>query len=108
MGNLALLVDTDWGPVLVDTGLGLHDHESPTRRVRLFRYIFGIPYAPNSTALRQLEMMGISQTNVKHIIQTHLHFDHAGGLPDFPWAQVHLVFNDCYPCTRTMVADPFP
>ena len=88
--NLAILVETDQGLVLVDTGLGLHDHESPTRLVRMFRRIFRVPYAPNSTAFQQLESMGISPTNVKHIIQTHLHFDHAGGLPDFPWAQVHL------------------
>lgn len=90
VGNLTVLVDTDQGPVLIDTGLGLHDYEAPTRRVRLFRYLFGIPYAPQQTAIRQLETMGISPTNVKHVIQTHLHFDHAGGLPDFPWAQVHL------------------
>ncbi len=90
VGNLSILVDTDQGLVLVDTGLGLHDYESPSRRVRLFRYLFGIPYAPNSTAIRQLETMGISPTKVKHIIQTHLHFDHAGGLPDFPWAQIHV------------------
>lgn len=90
VGNLAILVETDLGLVLVDTGLGLHDHEAPTPRVRFFRYLFGISYSPNSTALRQLETMEISPTKVKHIVQTHLHFDHAGGLPDFPWAQVHL------------------
>ncbi len=90
VGNLAILVETDQGPVLVDTGLGLHDHEVPTRLVRMFRRIFRIPYAPNMTAIRQLVELGISPTNVKHIIQTHLHFDHAGGLSDFPWAQVHL------------------
>jgi len=88
--NLAILVDTDQGPVLVDTGLGLHDHESPTRRVRMFRRIFRIPYAPNETAIRQFEGLGISPSSVRHIVMTHLHFDHAGGLPDFPWAQVHL------------------
>jgi glyoxylase-like metal-dependent hydrolase (beta-lactamase superfamily II) len=27
---------------------------------------------------------------VRHIVMTHLHFDHAGGLPDFPRAQVHV------------------
>ncbi len=90
VGNLAILVDTNQGPVLIDTGLGLHDHESPNRRVRLFRKVFGIPYAPNETAIRQLDGMGISATSVQHIIMTHLHFDHAGGLADFPWVQVHV------------------
>lgn len=90
VGNLAILVDTDQGPLLVDTGLGLHDHENPTRSVRLFRSLFGIPYAPEETAIHQLEKAGISPTDVKHIILTHLHFDHAGGISDFPWAKIHL------------------
>lgn len=88
--NLVILVDTDQGPVLVDTGLGLHDHEAPTRLVRIFRRIFRIPYAPYETALRQIEGMGIYPSSIKHIVMTHLHFDHAGGLPDFPLAKVHL------------------
>ncbi|HSM25704.1 MAG TPA: MBL fold metallo-hydrolase [Anaerolineaceae bacterium] len=90
VGNLMILVDTDQGLVMIDTGLGVHDHEVPTRLVRMFRLIFGIPYAPEETAIHQLENLGIPPTNVKHIIMTHLHFDHAGGLPDFPWAKVHL------------------
>jgi len=88
--NLAILVETDQGLVLVDTGLGLHDHESPTRMVRIFHRIFRIPYAPNETAIRQFEGMDISPSSVSHIVMTHLHFDHAGGLPDFSWAKVHL------------------
>jgi arylamine N-acetyltransferase len=31
VGGYCLLVDTDQGPVLVDTGFGLHDRESPPR-----------------------------------------------------------------------------
>lgn len=29
--------------------------------------------------------------DVKHIVLTHLDFDHAGGLDDFPWATVHMM-----------------
>ena len=90
VGNTVILVDTNEGPVLVDTGLGLHDHESPTRLVKFFRFQMGIPYAPQETIIRQLERMKISPTEIRHIIMTHLHFDHAGGLPDFPWASIHL------------------
>jgi glyoxylase-like metal-dependent hydrolase (beta-lactamase superfamily II) len=90
VGGICLLVDTDQGPVLVDTGLGLHDHESPSRLVRFFGTVFGIHDAPEETAARQVARLGIDPQDIRHIVLTHLHFDHAGGLPDFPWAQVHL------------------
>jgi glyoxylase-like metal-dependent hydrolase (beta-lactamase superfamily II) len=83
-------VNTDQGLVLVDTGLGLHDHLNPTRLVRFFQPVFGIQYAPDETAVRQVARRGIQPEDIHHIVMTHLHFDHAGGLPDFPWAQVHL------------------
>jgi len=35
--------------------------------------------------------LGYKPEDVKHIIQTHLHIDHAGGLPDFPHAQIHVL-----------------
>jgi len=45
---------------------------------------------PASTAIRQVEALGFSATDVQHIITTHLDVDHAGGLPDFPDATVHV------------------
>ena len=89
-GNNAILVDTDQGPVLIDTGIGMHDHVSPTRLVKFFRFLFGIPCAPDETACHQLERMGIEPQEVRNIILTHLHFDHAGGIADFPWATIHV------------------
>jgi glyoxylase-like metal-dependent hydrolase (beta-lactamase superfamily II) len=90
IGGTSLLVDTNKGAVLVDTGLGLHDYSSPTTRVRLFRLDFGSHNDPESTAVRQIQRLGLSPEAVQHIVMTHLHFDHAGGLPDFPDAQVHV------------------
>jgi glyoxylase-like metal-dependent hydrolase (beta-lactamase superfamily II) len=84
------LIDTDRGLVLVDTGLGLHDYSHPTARVRLFRFDFGSHNDPEATAVHQIARLGLSPEAVQHIVMTHLHFDHAGGLPDFPHAQVHL------------------
>lgn len=90
IGTPCLLVDTDQGLVLVDTGLGLHDYESPSGLVQFYQADLGIHHTPEETALRRVERMGIPPQDVRHIVLTHLHFDHAGGLPDFPWASVHL------------------
>lgn len=37
-----------------------------------------------------LHTLGIAPENVKTLVITHLHFDHAGCLEDFPNAQVHI------------------
>jgi glyoxylase-like metal-dependent hydrolase (beta-lactamase superfamily II) len=90
IGGTTLLVETDQGGVLVDTGLGLHDHLSPSPMVRFFILDFGIHRDPESTALRQVARLGHPPKTIQHTVMTHLHFDHAGGLPDFPHAQVHV------------------
>ena len=90
IGGTCLLVETDQGLVLVDTGLGLHDYFNPTRMVRFFQLDFGIHKDPQNSAVRQIARLGYSPQDVQHIVLTHLHFDHAGGLPDFPQAQVHV------------------
>ncbi|HSB89913.1 MAG TPA: MBL fold metallo-hydrolase [Anaerolineales bacterium] len=90
VGGTCLLVETDKGPVLVDTGLGLHDYMAPTPLVRFFWLDFGIHNDPDKAAVRQVARLGYPPENVRHLVMTHLHFDHAGGLPDFPHAQVHV------------------
>jgi glyoxylase-like metal-dependent hydrolase (beta-lactamase superfamily II) len=91
VGGMCLLVDTQQGPVLVDTGLGLHDHQSPSRQMRFMQRLgFGMHTAPDETAVRQVQRLGYSPEDVRHIVLTHIHFDHAGGLPDFPTASIHL------------------
>jgi glyoxylase-like metal-dependent hydrolase (beta-lactamase superfamily II) len=85
-----LLVETDDGPVLVDTGFGLGDVAHPTRSMRLFMALLRSPRDLAETAIRQVAALGFWPEAVRHIALTHLHLDHAGGLPDFPGALVHV------------------
>lgn len=85
-----LLVETGEGLVLVDTGFGTQDYNHPSRKMRFFLSWMGVPYDPEETALHQVEKLGFQPGDVKDIIQTHLHIDHAGGLADFPWARIHV------------------
>jgi glyoxylase-like metal-dependent hydrolase (beta-lactamase superfamily II) len=84
-----LLIETDDGLVLLDTGFGTED----TRNPRQLGPVFAImrPRAElGETALKQVEGLGFSAGDVKQIVTTHLDPDHSGGLPDFPDAEVHI------------------
>lgn len=85
-----LLIETDDGLALVETGFGTRDFTRPSRLVRAFTMFSGTSRDLNETAARQVIRLGYDVKDVQHIVLTHLHLDHAGGLPDFPWARVHV------------------
>lgn len=86
-----LLLETDAGLVLVDTGLGLDDVREPKRRLGgFFATMVGAVLSEQETAIRRVEALGLRPDDVRHIVVTHLDLDHAGGLSDFPKARVHV------------------
>jgi glyoxylase-like metal-dependent hydrolase (beta-lactamase superfamily II) len=87
-----LLVETEQGLVLIDTGFGLRDIKAPYSRLSPFFIHFNrIQFDQKYTALDQVERLGFGARDVRHIVLTHLDFDHAGGLEDFPEATVHVM-----------------
>jgi glyoxylase-like metal-dependent hydrolase (beta-lactamase superfamily II) len=93
-----LLVETGEGLVLVDTGWGLRDCSDPAPTVAQFMAIVGCARDPEETAIRQVTRLGFDPADVKQIFLTHLHLDHAGGLPDFPDAVIHLAEPELEAC----------
>jgi glyoxylase-like metal-dependent hydrolase (beta-lactamase superfamily II) len=85
-----LLLETNDGLLLVDTGFGLEDYRRPTRLTRAFTRLLRSPRDEAETAVAQVRELGYSPADVRHIVMTHMHIDHAGGLRDFPDAQVHI------------------
>ncbi len=91
-----LLIETDaHGLVLVDTGYGLrdvaHPHGHPSRITRAWRGLLNIQLREAECAVPQIRALGLDPADVRHIVLTHLDFDHAGGLEDFPGATVHVL-----------------
>jgi glyoxylase-like metal-dependent hydrolase (beta-lactamase superfamily II) len=87
-----LLLETSAGLVLVDTGFGLRDVAHPrTRLSGFFLSLVSPDFREEMTAVRQIERLGFRAEDVRHIVLTHLDFDHAGGLDDFPGAAVHMM-----------------
>ena len=97
-GELAchcLLLETSSGLVLVDTGFGLRDvHDPKSRLSRFFLGLVSPDFREELTAVRQIARLRLDPRDVRHILLTHLDFDHAGGLDDFPCATVHLLMAE--------------
>jgi glyoxylase-like metal-dependent hydrolase (beta-lactamase superfamily II) len=77
--NNNLLIETEEGLVLVDTGFGLKKVANPG--FRLSKFFLGMlkpDFREEMTAYRQIEALGFDPHDVQHIILTHLDFDHAG------------------------------
>jgi N-acyl homoserine lactone hydrolase len=77
------------GPILIDTGL----HAQVATDVgaalgRAARIAFTIDMRPEWAAPAQLRARGIDPESVGTIVMTHLHYDHASGLSQFPGATV--------------------
>jgi glyoxylase-like metal-dependent hydrolase (beta-lactamase superfamily II) len=107
-----LLIETDQRLVLVDSGFGQDDigrlsrlrsvirprqrldpaDTTPRQLTRHAYSMFAIRprLDPAETAVRQVAELGYSPDDVRDIVLTHLDLDHAGGLPDFPAARVHV------------------
>ena len=87
-----LLIETNEGLVLVDTGFGTKDVARPHERLsEFFLNVNNIQLRRHETAIEQVRALGFAPEDVRHIVVSHLDFDHAGGIEDFPHATVHLL-----------------
>ena len=85
-----LLIEAADSLVLVDTGFGTGDVADPKHLGQPFRALVRPIPDLADTALHQIRALGLDPADVRHIAATHLDVDHAGGLPDFPEAEVHV------------------
>ncbi len=85
-----LLIEASDGLVLVDTGFGTGDVRDPRQVSRPFAAAMRPRLELGETAISQVRELGLDPADVRHIVITHLDVDHAGGLPDFPDAEVHV------------------
>lgn len=84
-----LLIEAPDGLVLIDTGYGTGDIADP-KRLGPARFLLNAKLDRAQTALARVRALGHDPADVRHVLATHLDLDHAGGLGDFPNAEVHL------------------
>jgi glyoxylase-like metal-dependent hydrolase (beta-lactamase superfamily II) len=85
-----LLVETESGLVLIDTGFGSKDGDDAARRVGPSRHVIRPVLNRAEAAVNQVERLGFRRDDVRHIVVTHFDGDHIGGISDFPEAQIHV------------------
>lgn len=85
-----LLIESGGSLTLVDTGFGTADVEEPGARLGWTRHLLRPRLDIGDTAFHQIQALGFTATDVRDIVLTHMDYDHAGGLSDFPWARVHV------------------
>ncbi len=107
LGMRCLLVEHESGLVLIDTGAWNKENEK-------FHDIYGVENAGTDGATQLedgLRQLGVAVTDITLVINTHLHFDHAGGnttrradgviVPTFPNAKYVLQNGEYEYATHT-------
>ena len=86
-----LLIEAGDSLALIDTGIGSADCRDPGGNLgRPFSALLRPRAEIAETAVEQIRDLGLDPADVRQIAVTHLDLDHAGGLPDFPEAEVHV------------------
>jgi glyoxylase-like metal-dependent hydrolase (beta-lactamase superfamily II) len=88
---VALLQHPQHGNILFDTGYSEHFLRATAHMPeRLYRHVTPVHLSPQRSVLAQLQQAGMGAQSIAHIVLSHLHGDHIGGLADFPGANVIL------------------
>lgn len=90
--NVVLIRHPREGLILIDTGFAPRFREV-TRQFpeKLYALLVPVHCPPEETARARLQQAGIAADEVRHVILTHFHADHAAGIADFPRATYHFM-----------------
>jgi N-acyl homoserine lactone hydrolase len=78
------------GTILIDTGFHASALTHPRQNLGMVGSLLarGLRMDPSQTAVNQCRALGIEPSDIELIVMTHLHFDHASALADFPQATI--------------------
>jgi N-acyl homoserine lactone hydrolase len=85
----AYLIEHPKGLVLFDTGLVPDAMDDPEAVYGELAALTNIGGGPHLRLDRQIEALGYKTSDITHVIASHAHFDHSGGLYLFPEAKMY-------------------
>jgi len=75
------LIEHPKGKVLFDSGLHPHTQKDPRGRLGDFlAETFRVEFQQGEEVAARLRALGVDPGDISHVVASHLHFDHAGGL----------------------------
>lgn len=81
---------SELGPILLDAPYG---HEGPSNVGSLMGSLMrrtGLEFQERWSVVARLEELGLRAADVGHILMTHLHYDHTGGMKSLAHARFHI------------------
>lgn len=89
---LAYLIETKQGRILYDVGCDFGKIADSKKCQHYYGdFPFGAPIMEEEQrVVKQLRRLGLHPSDIDLVFCGHLHFDHGGGLCDFPGADVHV------------------
>lgn len=104
----SFLVEHARGLVLIDTGIAPAAVGDAHAAYGKFADEVGISLSREQCVDRQIEALGFKISDVTHVIMTHLHWDHTGGMYLFPHAQFFVMSGELqYACWPPAVGPVF-
>jgi glyoxylase-like metal-dependent hydrolase (beta-lactamase superfamily II) len=84
----AYLIDHPRGKVLFDSGLHPAAGPDPAARLGRMAEIFEVEYGAGEDVASRLTALDLEPGEIRYLVNSHLHFDHAGGNALIPAARV--------------------
>jgi N-acyl homoserine lactone hydrolase len=78
------------GDVMFDCGANIQLAVDPRARIGAAADQFDVQLGPKDNVSAQLAMLGLEADEIQHAVQSHLHYDHAGGLEFLTNATVYV------------------
>jgi len=82
------LIDHPRGKVLFDSGLHPAVQVDAAGRLGNAARLFDVDFAAGEDVAARLAALGVDVRHVRHLVNSHLHFDHTGGNASIPNAQL--------------------
>lgn len=103
---MAFLIDTGDGYILYDTGSNEEAMNGYWQKI--MQTVYPLYQTKEQRLEKQLELCGVKPEDIKTVVLSHLHLDHAGNLQLFPHADIYVPKADYMNALVAVHHDPDP